>query len=271
MGTQRSVWSWLTPSIFMWVVGIELGLLSFHGRSCTHWAVSPTPKLFIFYIYLFNVCVYMYIYVNTHGPRCTCGGQTTTAASSLFLLCKFQGSNSGCQPWHSEPLPSSHFKEPGNRLHAFVSELRPGGGKTNVNSWSLDGFLFDLSAQNSLLPTGVLSSSGGWGECGSGWGQCGVIRTKGRSVKGSALTPELLGRSVVFISVCHFAMALALVLKVKTNKMFHLFRSGVPKLQVWHWAVGLCECPRGDMRVSPPVPHSCGLSWVERAGGTEGG
>lgn len=215
----------------------------------------------------------MYIYVNTHGPRCTCGSQTTTAASSLFLLCKFQGSNSGCQPWHSEPLPSSHFKEPGNRLHAFVSELRPGGGKTNVNSWSLDGFLFDLSAQNSLLPTEVLSSSGGWGECGSGWGQCGVIRTKGRSVKGSALTPELLGRSVVFISVCHFAMALALVLKVKTNKMFHLFRSGVPKLQVWHWAVGLCECPRGDMRVSPPppVPHSCGLSWVERAGGTEGG
>lgn len=177
----------------MWVVGIELGLLSFHGRSCTHWAISPTPKLFIFYIYLFNVCVYMYIYVNTHGPRCTCGGQTTTAASSLFLLCKFQGSNSDCQPWHSEPLPSSHFKRA--LKSSSCLRIRTCGRKTNVNSWSLEGFLFDISAQNSPLPTGVLSLSGGWGECGSGWGHRGVIRTKGRSVKGSVLAPELLGRS----------------------------------------------------------------------------
>lgn len=30
-----------------------------------------------------------------------------------------------------------------------------------VNFWLLEGFLFDMSAQSSPLPTGVLSSSGG--------------------------------------------------------------------------------------------------------------
>lgn len=120
----------------------------------------------VYFLYLFNVCMrmHMYIYVNMRGPLCACGDQTTTVASSLFLLCVFQGSNSGCQAWHSEPLPSNHFKEPGNCLHACVTELSPGGGQEEaiiVNFWLLEGFLFDISAQNSPLPTGVLSSSGG--------------------------------------------------------------------------------------------------------------
>lgn len=91
------------------------------------------------------------------------------------------------------------------------------------------------------------------------------------STRGPEAQPARLGRSYSFHAMCHFAMALVLVLKVKPNKMFHLFRSGMPKLQVWHWAVGLRECLRGDVRVSPLVSHSCGLSRVERAGGTEGG
>lgn len=70
---------------------------------------------------------------------------------------------------------------------------------------------------------------------------------------------------------CHAPFALVLALKVKTNEMFYLFRSGTPKLQVWHWAVGLCECLRGDMGMNRSVSHSCGLSQVEGAGGTEGG
>lgn len=153
--------SWLTPSIFMWVVGIEFGLLSFHGRRCTHRAISPAPRLLIFYMYLFNVCAHMRmcIYVNTHGLRCTCGGQTTTAASSPDCV-KFQGSIQAV---------------PGLALRAFTQRARKSSsrlrirtlswwraGRSNVcYSWLLEGFRFDISAQNSPLPTGVLSSSGG--------------------------------------------------------------------------------------------------------------
>lgn len=127
---------------------------------------------------------------------------------------------------------------------------------------------FGISAQGSLpYPCSV-------GEVAKA--SSGVIRTEGRSYKRVNPGPLRLSQHgledlTVFMPCATLLWHWFLFLKVKPNKMFHLFRSGMPKLQVWHWAVGLRECLRGDVRVSPLVSHSCGLSRVERAGGTEGG
>lgn len=60
----------------------------------------------------------MYLFLeSTHAPpQCVCGSQRQPAGSSFFLLCEFQGPNSGQQSWQQAPLPIETSRWPWDRI-----------------------------------------------------------------------------------------------------------------------------------------------------------